>query len=767
MTQTQHEENVDYTIRSLIEEVKDERNLDLSVELQPRAQGQERADVIIRTPLQNLLVFENKVSEENVFDIQVQRKARDYANELNTAFFAVSNIENTLLFRNDKGPLSKLLLKIWTDIPSARFKEVIEEIIEFILGIKTASPPIDEFVEEYSEFFYKLSPLVKIRIDQQLLDGEYNSRFIEKITLMGLNPAPENIVEWERNKTIIAEQAAYIFLNQIFFFELLLHHLDKNAIDHHLVGLTEDIPQDPEQFEIYLQQTFNILTKNYDFKPIFQNDCVFQIKFSTEMISLLIQFAQNVRQYNLDQFDHNLVAQIWQNVIPDEKRKEMGQIYTPSIIARLICHLAINKEDVILLDPACGCGTFLKEGYQRLQLLKRKGNRQQISGSLHNEILSQIWGIEINTFPAHLTTINLSFQNEPILTDVVNVIVADYLGLEPLRSYAVRGWSVTKGEEVSRRLPQKFNVIVGNPPYVRHELLNDIPKFREKMEIFANYLSGVYPVPSGRKRPIRCNLNQRVDYYAYFLWSSTYLLENKGILSFIISNKWLDVGYGKEIKQFLLDNYCIKAIIGFEKNVFQNVDVSTVILYLVKEKQLETREKNKVKFILLKRELTIPQIVNIVKNTSQSDMNDDYSVNLIIQKNLQIEDKWTNHIVFVPLYDDLKNHPKILRLGNGIITDVDYGTKSGDNEFFYLKENEVEDKDIPPNFLVRGIKSARNLPDTLIIDEKDVPHFFVYIPRGTDPSIYPNLEEYIRFGEEKGIQNRPSFRGTCTYQEWK
>ncbi|MHA1732858.1 MAG: HsdM family class I SAM-dependent methyltransferase [Promethearchaeota archaeon] len=797
-----HEANVDFDVRRVLEEVLEERGLALTVRLQPRAGGQRRADILVAGPLGNLLVLEDKVADEDVFDVDVQLKARAYANELGARYFAVTNLENTLLFKNGTGPLYGLLVKDWVDRTPQQFRVVAEEVVAITTGEAPTVHPIDGIVREYEEFFRHLVPQMRLQVSAALEDPGYRRTFDEKLTLMGLDPSTSSIKERESNRDVIAQQAAYLYLNQVFFFELLLHYLDRNAIDHDLDSL-QLAPDDVGQFEEYLRRTFEVITTNYDFKPIFQHDCVFRLRLNPKIVQLLKGFAKRTRSYDLQDFDHGLVAQIYQNVIPGETRKKMGQIYTPPAIARLMTVLAIDNADVTVLDPACGCGTFLKEAYQRLKHLKRprggpslvgsSGRREGSGGSggskgsedsgdsgvprgpsgpgdLHNEILSQLWGVEINTFPAHLTTINLSFQQEPILTDVVNVVVSDFLRLEPLRSYTVRGWSVARGENVSRTFPRRFDVVIGNPPYVRHELLGEARKSesKEAMEVFANYLAGQNPVPRDRRRRLhRFEFNQRVDYYAYFLWASSHLLADQGVLCFIVPNKWLDVGYGREVKRFLLDHYAILSIVGFERNVFQDVDVATVIVFLKKEARKSHRDNNWVKFVQVKKPVAIPSIVKAVKSVKKRAVTDEFSVHLVKQGTLDEVEKWTNQLVYVPIYEDIKSHPRAIPLDNGTTSTVDYGTKSGANGFFFLTPEEARAHGIPGQFLVPGIKSARNIPDAIEVGAGDVAHYFLLVPPGTDIGAHPALERYVQLGEDRGFHRRRSFRGSVSYRTWR
>jgi type I restriction-modification system DNA methylase subunit len=77
----------------------------------------------------------------------------------------------------------------------------------------------------------------------------------------------------------------------------------------------------------------------------------------------------------------------------------------------------------------------------------------------------------------------------------------------------------------------KFDVIIGNPPYVRQEILG--PDFKAYAQrTFQTYASAA-------------------DLYTYFIEKSLRLLAPKGVYSIIVANKWLRANYGEPLRKFL------------------------------------------------------------------------------------------------------------------------------------------------------------------------------------------------------------------------
>jgi hypothetical protein len=124
-----------------------------------------------------------------------------------------------------------------------------------------------------------------------------------------------------------------------------------------------------------------------------------------------------------------------------------------------------------------------------------------------------------------------------------------------------------------------FDIVIGNPPYVRQEKIAPPNKLKaevtleDKREYKDKLLSSIQA-----HFPFIKKLDKKSDYYIYFYFHGLSLLNEKGTFCFITSNSWLDVGYGKDLQEFLL-KYChIKAIYDNEtKRSFEHADVNTII----------------------------------------------------------------------------------------------------------------------------------------------------------------------------------------------
>ena len=126
-----------------------------------------------------------------------------------------------------------------------------------------------------------------------------------------------------------------------------------------------------------------------------------------------------------------------------------------------------------------------------------------------------------------------------------------------------------------------FDIVIGNPPYVRQENLRDLlgrfsPRdykarlqeaVQEDLKRFGPYdVMFPPPKPAGRS-----------DLYTYFYARSLALLQEKGVHAFVVSNSWLDVQYGAWLQRVFLEAAPLRYVIENRVKRSFEADVNTVI----------------------------------------------------------------------------------------------------------------------------------------------------------------------------------------------
>ncbi|MCX8027678.1 MAG: Eco57I restriction-modification methylase domain-containing protein, partial [Thermodesulfovibrionales bacterium] len=153
-----------------------------------------------------------------------------------------------------------------------------------------------------------------------------------------------------------------------------------------------------------------------------------------------------------------------------------------------------------------------------------------------------------------------------------------------------------------------FDIVIGNPPYVRQEKIAPPNMLRSQVSNDDKTLYKEKLLKSIQTHyPFIKRIDKKSDYYIYFYFHGLSLLNEKGTFCFITSNSWLDVGYGKDLQEFLL-KYCpIIAIYDNEaKRSFEHADVNTVIVLLGAPKTNKNGTdwsalKNTARFVMFKK----------------------------------------------------------------------------------------------------------------------------------------------------------------------
>ena len=128
----------------------------------------------------------------------------------------------------------------------------------------------------------------------------------------------------------------------------------------------------------------------------------------------------------------------------------------------------------------------------------------------------------------------------------------------------LHGWQANEDEFVWQvEFPEVFqeggfDIVIGNPPYVRQELITPIKPVLKRL--FPEVYTGT------------------ADLYVYFYKRGTELLRVGGVLTYISSNKFLRAGYGKKLRQFFINKVCLHRLLDFGGVQVFGAGVDTCIL---------------------------------------------------------------------------------------------------------------------------------------------------------------------------------------------
>ena len=373
------------------------------------------------------------------------------------------------------------------------------------------------------------------------------------------------------------------------------------------------------------------------------------------------------------------------------RKRLFGQFYTPAPIVKLIAKLTIKTRNDRILDPAAGDGVFVEGVYKRLLEL----------GASPNSAQKQIVAIEVD--PEAYSRAKDRLSRVKILnTDFFEVYLS------------------------------KFDAIVGNPPYIEQREIGRKSAIRNA-------------VLSNEKRT---KMNARAGIYAYFIVHSAKLLNEDGLLCFVVSSSWLDSIWGIDLQNFILDNFVVRSIIAFSRDVFSEAMVETVILLLQKCSSESKRARNIAKFVLLKKELGIDRIAEHVEN-SDSCQSDSVRVIVNRQTDLYKIRHWGE------VFREGFVHAKLLQ--NGLLVplhnlaDVEYCFKEGAYDFFILSKEDVRKWDIEGRYLKPVISSPASIETYNIITE-DIKERILLVDEPKNKLKAARVLSYIEKGESSGIE---------------
>lgn len=205
-------------------------------------------------------------------------------------------------------------------------------------------------------------------------------------------------------------------MNKILFYDLLQAKRPRELAP---LQIPEDLVSGAQLQEI-LQSYFNRVLR-IDYETIFDTDFIDTAAFpdSQEVIAEVEQLVRVLRKYDFSTLGFEIVGRIFERLIPEDERHNLGQYFTHPDVVDIIVRFCLRHEDAKVLDPACGAGTFLVRAYYHKKLMNQH--------KPHEEILETLWGNDIAKFPAHLSTINLAILDLGSDQNYPNVIQEDFL----------------------------------------------------------------------------------------------------------------------------------------------------------------------------------------------------------------------------------------------------------------------------------------------------------------------------------------------------
>jgi type I restriction-modification system DNA methylase subunit len=403
---------------------------------------------------------------------------------------------------------------------------------------------------------------------------------------------------------------------------------------------------------------------------------------------------------------------------------------------------------ITICDPACGSGAFLNQAldflikeHQYIDELKAKvlGGGLQFP-DIENTILEHnIFGVDLNEESVEIAKLSLwlrTAQPRRKLNDLSSNIKC---GNSLIDSKTIAGDKAFHWETAFTKVFANggFDVVIGNPPYVRQELLDS----KEKKWLTDNYTVGT----------------GAADLYIYFYNQGLNILKENGILGFITPNKFIKARYGKNLRNYISQFDIIRLIDFGELPVFSDASTFPLIALVNNKKVHETS------FHFCQ-----------IENLDNKDFTATVELNSIIISSEQIQtDDW--NLINIDLYrimSKLKDNSELL--GNNF--QLNYGIKTGYNDAFIIDKKTREfliNSDYKAEQIIKPFLKGTDIRKNYVDNSEQ---YLVFTRRGFDiqkfPSINSHLLPYqkrltpgIKGGRKKGDYQWFEIQDTVSYYE--
>lgn len=359
--------------------------------------------------------------------------------------------------------------------------------------------------------------------------------------------------------------------------------------------------------------------------------------------------------------------------------KASGSYYTPKNIVSFMVEYAMNTCEVSsVLEPSFGDGRFLNE--------------------INNYRIENIVGVEIDSKKSK-DFANINKYNNTIINK-------DFL-------------------EYCLKSEKKFDLIIGNPPYINKKNLQEATKsyFDELLKL------GDFPK----------KLNENL--WVAFIIGSLKLLNKNGNIFFILPSEFLQVQYAEPLRNFLLKKFENIEIIEFEEKLFPEIEQNVCLMFL-KSYNLTESKNNLIRY---KRYDCIDAMKIIYSNEISSD---------------KLFSKWSNAILSENEVD------LILKLSLNLEPIKSYcesspGIVTGANDYFIVNNKQVNNLKIE-KMCIPIVKKSSYIKNTLILTKKifdeiaykEEPFFLMNLNYVNEKEFSEELVDYLNSGVQQGINNR-------------
>jgi adenine-specific DNA-methyltransferase len=362
-----------------------------------------------------------------------------------------------------------------------------------------------------------------------------------------------------------------------------------------------------------------------------------------------------------------------------ELRKARGAFFTPRAVVDFIVRWAVHDAHDRVLEPSCGEAEFMVSAGRRLRAL---GARDSLAQQLVGVELHEASAVEARRL---LATAGLEST----------VQTADFFAVDRFTD---------------------FDVVVGNPPYVRYQDFTGDDRARAQQ---AAARAGV-------------KLSGLASSWAAFVVHASELLTANGRLGLVLPAELLSVNYARDVRRYLMQRFARVELVLFDELVFPGVTAEVVLLLADGEGPTD--------------EVLIKQVRNI------ADLEEPVATSY---RPADAGEKWTAALLPEPSLSAFSRARANGFCSLGDWGETDLGAVTGANKFFALGAADLGARELtlddvirispPGSRHLRGLRLDRRKWEELVLGGADG---YLFFP-GAAPS--PGARRYIHDGEAREI----------------
>lgn len=441
-----------------------------------------------------------------------------------------------------------------------------------------------------------------------------------------------------------------------------------------------------------------------------------------------------------------------------EKRSELGEDKLPTIpeskkgmnasekgarTKAIKKHLSFWEDyrnilaNIKVLDPACGSGAFLNQAFDFLYNEGQKVNEviYDLEGGqaqlfdLHKHILSNnLYGVDLNNESVEITKLSLWLKTANKYQELTTLDDNIKCGNSLIDDESIVGDYAFKWEEEFKEIMEQggFDVVIGNPPYVRQEFISNIK----------DYLKQHYEVYNGS-----------ADLYTYFVEKGVELTKQNGYLSMIFPNKFMRARYGKSLRGYLTKTEMLKLIDFGDLPIFQDAVTYPFILTLKKK----VAQRHLIEACNVK-ELDIANLNSYLEKES-------FELN---SESLTDESWYLADSTKTDLVSKIKEAG--ISLKDYTNSPIYSGIKTGYNKAFIIDKNQKDE-------LIKADKSASKIIEPFLMGTdigrykiNDAEKYIILLKKDMDIQKYPSILNYMQEHKAK-LANRSDIKGKGEWYE--